>query len=43
MKFIAFNEIDAEGAREGGPDDALSGTSDPHNHVEGAGTLRKRI
>jgi hypothetical protein len=40
---VTFNEVDAERAREGGANDALPGTSDPHDNVEGAGTLRQWI
>jgi len=40
---VAFNKVDAESAREGGANDALSGTSDPHDYIEGAGTLRQWV
>jgi hypothetical protein len=43
VEIIAFDEIDAECARERRANDAFPGTSDPHNNVEGAGTLRQWI
>lgn len=43
MIIITFYEFDAESARECGAYDALTGTGDPHNNVEGPGTLREWI